>query len=63
MSSTRFFSRTKTTRHEIENEMHGYDILWLERPGIHAHYATWSNSQSRLVHRSPEAAYYSTYLM
>ncbi len=27
MDSTRFFSPTKTTCHEIKNEMHGYHIF------------------------------------
>ncbi len=34
MASTRFFLVAKITHHKIENEMHGYYILWSGRPGI-----------------------------
>ncbi len=56
-----FFSPTKTVRHEIENEKHGYHILWSGKPGVHVHCARWSNNQCGLVHQSTEAAYYDAY--
>ncbi len=35
MGSVRFFLPTKTIHQEIENEMHGFHILQLGKPGIH----------------------------
>ncbi len=54
MGFTRFFSPTKTTFHGTENEMHGYHILRLEYRYTDTHCARWSDSEFRLVCRSPE---------
>ncbi len=61
MVSKRFFSLVKTMCLKIENEMHGYHIFRSGRLGVHTRCTRWSNSQCRLICRSPEVANYSAY--